>query len=777
MSASKQAHESASYHVTGQAKYIDDMPMQGGLHGLIYTSPHAHANIQHYDLSKAQAMPGVYAVLSHQDIKGENNVGPVIHDEPTLAVDTVNCVGQAIFLIAADTPAAARAAAEAIEIEYELLPATLTLKEAIENGELLHPARKIARGDLSEGFAASEHTLEGSLTTGAQEHWYLETQVALCVPGEGDEMKVYSSTQHPSETQALVAEALDVPKMEVNVVLRRMGGAFGGKETQANNVAVCAALLAQATKKPVKIRLFRDDDQITTGKRHPFQIDYKVGFDSAGNIHAIDCTLHANAGWSTDLTMAVLERGMMHADNSYYIPHMQIKGKAWKTNTASNTAFRGFGGPQGVAGMEEIIDRVAHFLNEDGAVVRQRNFYGTDTKNLTPYDQKVENNHLQKLFDELTEDADYENRRKAIDGFNARNRFMKKGMALTPVKFGISFTTSFLNQAGALVNVYKDGSITVNHGGTEMGQGLHTKIRGIAAKEFGVTEQRIKVTATDTSKVPNTSATAASAGTDLNGMAVKNAIDTIKARLFAFAADYFSGNFDGEPSLEKNLVLAEDVLSDSLHPDRCLSFEALVMQCYLNQISLSSTGFYRTPDIHFDREKGKGKPYHYFAFGMAITEVLLDTLTGHVQIERADILHDVGDSVNERIDIGQVEGAYMQGVGWCTTEDCKWNDEGHLLNHSPDTYKIPSINDMPKVFNVALLKGVPNPDTIRKSKAVAEPPFMHGLSCWLAVKDAISAVCGHQIAPKLNIPATNEAILLSLDAILQSQKTVAQQEA
>ena len=764
------AHESAVLHVTGKAMYIDDKPMHGLLHGMVYTSPHAHAKVVAYDLSGARSINGVRAVLCCHDIPGENNMGPVVHDELVLADGKVEFVGQALFLIAADNAALARKAASAIKVTYEMLPKVLTIPQAIAANELLHPQRTITCGDFDQAISDAPHVIEGQTTTGAQEHWYLETQVAMCVPGEDREMKVYSSTQHPSETQALVAEVLGVEKMEVAVEVRRMGGAFGGKETQANHTAVWAALLAQATRKPVKIRLFRDDDQKMTGKRHPFLINYKAGFDSQGRIQAMEVVLNADAGAATDLSMAVLERAMMHVDNSYFIPNMRIVGKAWKTNLPSNTAFRGFGGPQGIAGTEQAIDSIARKLGLDAAIVRLRNFYSEKGGDRTPYGQQVQNSRLHALYDQLMASSGYETRRKAIDTYNANNRYFKKGMAMTPVKFGISFTASFLNQAGALVNIYKDGSMLVNHGGTEMGQGLHTKIKQIAALEMGISPAKVKVNATDTAKVPNTSPTAASAGTDLNGMAVKAAIAKLKARMVPVAVSLLSQGHNGKPSMADDIYFADGQVQDRKNPKRKAQFSDLIMQCYLAQTSLSATGYYKTPGLHFDREKGEGNPYHYFAFGMAITEVLVDTLTGYHKILRADILHDVGDSINERIDKGQIEGAYIQGVGWCTTEECKWDQEGNLLNHSPDTYKIPGVQDIPEIFNVHLMKSVPNPGTIRKSKAVAEPPFMHGLSCWLAIKDAISAVGGHQIAPHFVLPATNEAIVLAAAAIREQTK-------
>ncbi len=769
------AHESGVYHVTGTARYIDDLQMGDQLlHGRVVYSKVSHGNITSLDVTAAREMAGVYAVLTHHDVPGENNMGPVIKDEPVLAEKEVTFIGQAICLIAAKDEATAKQAEKLIELELEPLPAVYTIEEAIEKQSWLHPERIIERGDVVGGLKESAHQIEGTLQVGGQEHWYLETQTCLSIPGEGKEIKAYSSTQHPSETQSLIAEVLGIEKMEVEVEVRRMGGAFGGKETQANHTAIWASLLAWTTKQPVKIRLFRDDDQKITGKRHAYLINYKTGFDDNGIINAMEVTLNANAGSSTDLSMAVLERAMMHAENSYYIPNIRIIGRAWKTNLPSNTAFRGFGGPQGMAGMEQIIDRIARFLKLDSMEVRRANFYSNEGRNITPYQQNVENNRLQMLTEQLLASSEYQQRRKELNRFNQKNEFFKKGMACTPVKFGISFTTSFLNQAGALIHIYKDGTVLSNHGGTEMGQGLHTKIQQITALEMGIDPRLVKVNATSTAKVPNTSATAASAGTDLNGMAVKDAAGKLKKRIARVLCQKFQAE-SGVAVNPQDLLFSENHIWHPGHPQLNFSFVEAVNLTYMERVSLSATGFYRTPEIHFDRDRGKGKPYHYFAFGMAVTEITLDTLSGFFTNDRVDILHDVGDSVNYRIDIGQVEGGYVQGVGWCTTEECKYDDSGNLLNHSPDTYKIPGVQDIPKDFRVELLQGAPNPNTIRKSKAVAEPPLMLAFSCWLAIKDAISATAEHQVEPWFALPATNEVILKSLEQLkkMKSQSLAA----
>lgn len=783
----KTPHESATKHVTGEAVYVDDILVNEQLLvGRAVYSQHAHAKIQSFDLSDAKKVPGVHAVLSHGDIPGHNQMGPVVKDEVCLAVNEVVCVGQAMFLIAAETEEQCLEAERLIKVEYEPLEPVLTIEKAIEKNSFMGLPTKIERGNVDVALLSAPHVMRGELNTGAQEHWYLESQVCLCIPGEGKEINVFSSTQHPSETQALIAELLGISKHNVVVEVRRMGGAFGGKETQANHTACWTALLSWTTRRPVKIRLFRDDDMKITGKRHRFLSRYEVGFDNEGNLLAAKIELNSDGGCATDLSFAIMERAMLHVDNAYYIPHCSVVGKVYKTNLPSNTAFRGFGGPQGMAVIETVIDRIARFLKKDAAEIRHKNFYGMNDRNVTHYGETVENNRLFLIYDQLMKSSEYEKRRKEVDRFNAESEFYKKGLAITPVKFGISFTTSFLNQAGALVNIYKDGTVLVNHGGTEMGQGLHTKMQQVAAAEFGVGLDRVKVNATNTSKVPNTSATAASAGTDLNGMAVKNAIDTLKARIAEAVAQIFTeknpttprpperlcraGPPDavhegGQASLQHSIIFKDDFIIDSAHSDRRISFADAMPLMNLRQVSLSATGFYKTPNIEWDKKKGVGKPFYYYAFGMCVSEVQLDVLTGRHTIERTDILHDVGDSINPGIDLGQVEGGYIQGVGWCTTEEIKWDEKGNLMTHSPDTYKIPSVQDIPRDFRAVLLQGVPNPNTIRRSKAVAEPPLMLALSTWLAIKDAISAVGNHELEPEFSLPATNEVIVMSIQRL------------
>lgn len=765
-------HDSAIKHITGESVYINDMLVNKQLlYGKIVYSKYAHAKIKNINIKEALTVNGVKTILTFKDIPGVNQMGPVIHDELCLAENKVTFIGQAIVLIAAENEVALKEAEKLINIDYEPLKAILDIETSIAKNNLLAPSRKIERGNISKAFKESENILEGVLNINGQEHWYLETQTALALPGEENEIKIYASSQNPSETQTIVAEVLGISKNEVEVEVKRMGGAFGGKETQGNHVAAWAALLANATKCPVKIYLFRDDDQIMTGKRHRCLGKYKIGFDNKGQINAYKVEINLDAGSSTDLSMAILERAILHADNSYYLPNVQIVGKAYKTNLPSNTAFRGFGGPQSMAIIENAIDRIAFFLKKDSAEVRFLNFYKNKTNNIAPYGKIIKNIRLSTIYNKIIKSSDYFKRRKQIEKFNKENKFYKRGIALTPVKFGISFTTSFLNQAGALVNIYTDGTVMVNHGGTEMGQGLHTKILQIAANELGIDYSKVKVNATNTSKVPNTSPTAASSGSDLNGMAVKNAIDTIKNRIInEVVLSEFEKVFPKTKTLKQNIVFENNYISDKKNPKNKISFNEIIKTAYIKQVSLSSTGYYKTPDIYFDRQSGKGNPFYYFAYGIAVSEVEIDSLTGQYKLLRTDILHDVGDSINKWIDKGQIMGGFVQGVGWVTTEELKWDNKGNLLTHSPDTYKIPTIKDIPKEFNIEIMKNIPNVKTIYKSKAVGEPPFMLAFSVWLAIKDAISAVGNHKIEPDFSLPATNEVILLSSEKIRNNMK-------
>lgn len=756
-------HDSAVGHVTGSAVFVGDMPGPGEtLTGYVVYSKHAHAGIESYNLDAARASEGVAAVLDHQSIPGHNRLNPMDDGEPCLANGKVNCIGQAVFLIAALDMKSAVEAAGKIDIHYTPLPAILSLAEAREAGAQLEPTRRLEMGNPDQALQEAEFVLEGKLSTGGQEHWYLETQSALCIPGEDGEMTVHASSQNPTETQMVVAELLGIPANKVVCEVKRMGGGFGGKETQATHVAAWAALLANATGKPVKMVLSRDDDQIITGKRHRFESSYKIGFNRDGLISAYTVNLDADAGMARDLSMAILERALFHAENAYFIPNIRISGTIWKTNLPSNTAFRGFGGPQGMAVIENAIDRVARFLGKDAADVRHKNFYGQHDKNFTPYGQQIQQNHLEVIFENLMKSAEYRARRLQTDAFNNGHTHVKRGLALTPVKFGISFTTSFLNQAGALVVVYTDGSVQVNHGGTEMGQGLNTKILSIVCREFGLSPEKIRCTPTNTSKVPNTSPTAASTGSDLNGMAVKQAIDKIKQRLEPLAIKQITEKYGHAP---QQIVYFGNQVADAEFQAHAIPFALLAEAARKEQISLAATGFYGTPGLHFDRKSGKGRPFHYYAYGMAVSEAEVDILTGAVSLVRTDILHDTGNSLHPEIDKGQITGGFIQGAGWCTTEVLRYGPKGNLLNHSPDTYKIPGIGDIPATFNIELLGDAPNPGVIHHSKAVGEPPFMLAFSVWLAIKDAISAVGNHQTEPDFELPATNEAILHSIEKI------------
>lgn len=762
-------HESSELHVTGKAVFVDDILTDTtATNAYIYYSSVASAKIKQIDIYGALQIDGVQAILSAKDIPGINQIGAVKADEEILAQQTITHQGQAILIIVAKDNQTAEKAKSAIKIELEPLPHTLTIEQAMAADSKLQEPRMIQKGNTSEAFSKCDHFLEGELETGAQEHWYLETQTCLCVPLENDTFKLYSSTQNPAETQSIVANALNLPIHNIEIETNRLGGAFGGKETQANHVAVWTALVSYHTKKTAKIKLSRNDDQIITGKRHPFLVKYKVGFSKTGKIEALETELHSNAGSSTDLSMAIIERAMLHAENSYYIPNIKIVGTVWRTNIPSNTAFRGFGGPQAIAAIENIIDRIARFIQTDAADVRLLNFYKKDTENTTPYQMTFENNQLELIWHKIMKISNYRQKRLQIGNFNSTNEYLKQGLALSTVKFGISFTNAFLNQAGALVNIYKDGSVLINHGGVEMGQGLHTKIRQIAAGELGIGIDNIKICNTNTSKVPNTSATAASTGTDLNGMAVKNAITKLKMRLSKIFFKQFN-NKAGDFLPHKNsssVVFKDGLMFDSKKMENKIPFKQIVPIAIREQVSLSATGYYHTPGIFMNRESGQGKPFHYFATGMAVSHIQLDILTGEVKILETNIVHDCGKSINKQIDLGQIRGAFVQGLGWCTCEDIKWNDNGKLLSNSPDTYKIPTVGNIPEVLTIELHENNEKNDTIKNSKAVGEPPFMHGLSVWLAIKDAISATKKHETEPFLKIPATNENIILTIRNLL-----------
>jgi xanthine dehydrogenase large subunit len=759
-------HDSAAKHVTGRALYTDDIPEPPGtLAVYIAMSTKAHAEVLTLDVSAVLTAPGVVDVLTAADIPGVNDVSPVVAgDDPVFANGLVLCHGQSLFAVAATSVEAARAAAALATVTYRDLPAIVTIDEAMAAQSFVAPSTTYARGDADVALLNAPRRLKGRIRIGGQEHFYLEGQVALAIPGEDGDVTVHASTQHPSEIQQAVAHVLGVPRHAVTVEVRRMGGGFGGKESQGNLPAAVAALFARRTGHPAKVRYDRDDDFAITGKRHDFRIDYDVGVDDDGRILGIAFEQAARCGMSADLSVAICDRAMLHADNAYYLPAVRIVSHRCKTHTVSNTAFRGFGGPQGMLGMERVMDHIAHVLQLDPLTVRRRNFYApaseaaSSDRVMTPYHMSVEDCVIEQIVDELAASSAYQARRAAIREWNATSPILKRGIALTPVKFGISFTLTHLNQAGALVQVYADGSIQLNHGGTEMGQGLNQKVAQVLAEEFAVPLAAVRITATNTSKVPNTSATAASSGTDLNGMAARDAAGQIKARMAAFLAARAQTTPDQVTFAKAHVQVGEG---------ERLSFPDAVLACYRGRVQLSAAGFYATPKITWDRVAGHGRPFFYFAYGAAVTEVALDTLTGENRIVRVDILHDVGKSLNPAIDLGQVEGAYVQGAGWLTTEELVFSNDGRLLTHAPSTYKIPACSDRPPVMNVRLWdKGRNAEDTIYRSKAVGEPPLMLGISALLALSDAV-AQCGSRDAPYANLdaPATPERLLTTLIAV------------
>lgn len=750
-------HDSAERHVAGSAIYIDDLPEPPGLlHVHLGMSARAHAKIVKLDLSAVRASPGVVLVLSAQDIPGENDVSPVIHDDRLFADGEVLHVGQSLFAVAATSIAAARAAAAKAVVEYENLPAAIDIAAAREMDLKIEASQRMARGDAHAALEASPRRVRGRFSMGGQDHFYLEGQVALATPREGGDVHIWSSTQHPSEVQHLIARVLDRPHTAVTVEVRRMGGGFGGKETQASLFAAAAALVAVKTGRPAKCRPDRDEDMVMTGKRHDFEVAYDVGFDDEGRLTGLSLELASRCGATTDLSMAINDRAMFHADNTYYLPAVEIISHRFKTHTVSNTAFRGFGGPQGMLAIERVMDAVAAELGLDPLEVRRRNLYGGEGRNLTPYHQVVEDNVAPQLIDELAASCDYDARRREIEAFNRASPVLKKGIALTPVKFGISFTTTHLNQAGALLHLYADGSIMLNHGGTEMGQGLNIKVAQIVAQAFQVDVSRVKITSTVTDKVPNTSATAASSGADLNGMAALNAAETIKARLVDFAAAKWGVAPDAVAFTPDGVRVG----------DETFTFGWFARQAHLARVSLSATGFYATPKIHYDRATHTGRPFYYFAYGAACSEVLIDTLTGEMKVTRADILHDVGKSLNPAIDLGQIEGGFIQGMGWLTTEELVYDAQGRLRTHAPSTYKIPTCGDRPAHLDVRLWKAGCNVEaTVHRSKAVGEPPFMLAISVHSAISHAVASVGDYKIFPGLSAPATPEAILMACEDV------------
>ena len=750
-------HDSAIKQVAGRAEYVDDLTEpEGTLHAYLGLSTRAHAEIASIDLDAVRKAPGVVGVLTADDVPGENDVSSVHkHDEPVLVETKVSYWGQPIFCVVGETRDAARRAAKLVKIEYRDLPHVTDVAASLKaGGKLVTEPLKLERGDVEAGLAASEHRAKGTVTIGGQEHFYLESQIALAIPGEDDEVLIQTSTQHPTEIQVMVAQVLGIPHAAVTVNMRRMGGGFGGKETQGNQFAAIAAMAAKKYGRAVKIRPDRDDDFQITGKRHDFVVSYDVGYNSDGKIQAVAATFAARAGFSADLSGPVTDRALFHADNAYWYPHVRLNSLPLYTNTVSNTAFRGFGGPQGIIGAERWIEQIAYALGKDPLEIRKANFYGTDSNNITPYHQAVEDNIVHKIVEDLEQSSDYQKRRKTVLTFNREHAILKKGIALTPVKFGISFTATWHNQAGALVHVYRDGSIHLSHGGTEMGQGLHTKVAQVVAEAFGVTLDHLKISASNTGKVPNTSATAASSGTDLNGMAALNAADQIKARMHAHAARIY----EVEPA---------DVhweFGGIRAGKQFVPFEELATSCWMNRVQLSAAGFYATPKIHWDRASGKGHPFYYFAYGAAVAEVTIDTLTGEYQFDRADVLEDVGRSLNPAIDIGQVEGGYIQGVGWLTTEELVWDDKGQLRTHAPSTYKIPLASDVPREFNARLADWSVNKEpAIGRSKAVGEPPLVLGYSVVEALSMAVASVAEYKIHPNLDMPVTPERVLMGVE--------------
>jgi xanthine dehydrogenase large subunit len=756
-------HESAVGHVSGRAVYADEQhPPSGMLSVHPVQAPHAHARILGIDSSAALAMPGVHCVLSARDVPGENDTGPILHDEPLIPAERVQFHGQAVAWVVAATEAIAARAAACVKVDYDVLPACLDIASAIAANAFHLPPAKVQRGDAEAAMVFAEHVIDGELAIGGQDHFYLETQASwVQIDSEGT-VQITASTQHPTETQIIVARVLGIPSHRVVCRCLRMGGGFGGKETQANPYAAIAALAAWKTRRPVRIKLPRGIDMQMTGKRHPFLARYRVGFDADGLLHAAAIELYADGGWSVDLSPPVLMRAMVHVDNAYFIPHISVTGRICKTNLASNTAFRGFGGPQGVVVGEEIIDRVARHLRLDPATVRERNFYRageTPDRNQTHYGQPVVDNHIARLWQQLRESSAFDRRRAEAAQFNAAHAHAKRGIAITPVKFGISFNKTEYNQAGALVHIYTDGSIQLNHGGTEMGQGLHSKMLAVASRVLGVAVSRIRVMPTSTDKVPNTSATAASSGSDLNGQAVKAACETLLARLAPMAAQMLGGEAG-------DVVFADDHAHLGAQPQRRMRFEEVVAAAYRTRISLSATGYYRTPGLSWDAAAGHGHPFYYYAYGAAVSEVEVCGFTGVHTLRRVDLLHDVGDSLVETIDRGQIEGGFVQGMGWLTCEELRWNDQGRLLTDAPSTYKIPTMGDVPADFRVSLYRrdDTPSTDVIFGSKGVGEPPLMLAISVREAIREAVAAF-GDASRVDLGAPATPEAIFTAIERL------------
>jgi xanthine dehydrogenase large subunit len=750
------AHDSATLHVAGKSLFLEDVPpLAGELVAGIVPSPVAHGRVKKLDIAGALRVPGVVAVMTHRDIRGHNLFGCSVKDELLLVEDEAVFLGQPLAIIAGETLAAVRVAAAAVKVEMETLRPIFSIDEAMAANSFLGETRVIERGDVAGALAGAKHKHQGVLEIGGQDHFYLESQIAIAVPGEAGTMTVHSSTQHPTEVQEMVAEVLGVPFNHVVTICKRMGGGFGGKETQAAQPAMMAALLAQRTGRPVRFAYNKDDDMRFTGKRHPFKGVYQVGFDDEGRINAMDVELYSNGGCSTDLSFAILERAMLHIDNAYYLPNARVVGRVCKTNLPSNTAFRGFGGPQAVATIENIVEEIAGVLRRDALDVREVNCYGVEDRNVTPYGQVVRNNMLPELFATLRSECEYDQRRGRIEALNRDSAMELGGMALTAVKFGISFTRKTMNQANALVNIYLDGSVIVSTGATEMGQGVYTRVRQIVADELGVTYEQVLTSATSTDKNNNTSPSAASATTDLNGAAAVDACKRLKARLAEVAAGMLKLDDSSSVVFENGRVF------DRRTPEKAISFANVVREAYEQRVSLGERGFYATPGVEFDRVAGRGTPFLYFTQGVACSEVRIDRLTGEMKVVRVDLLMDAGKPINPGIDRGQIVGGFIQGMGWVTTEELVYDAAGQLLSHSPTTYKIPNVSDVPEVFNVRMIDNPNCEVSLHRSKAVGEPPLLLGISVWLAVKNAISYL-GDGPGPVLSIPATGERILMAM---------------
>ena len=747
-------HDSGIKHVSGFAEYTDDIsePLNT-LYGAIGWSKKAHAKIKKIDLDNVRKSEGVISVVTYLDIPGRNDVGPVFDGDPIFPKTKVEYYGQPLFAVAATSMESARKAVLKAKIFYQELKPVITIKDALKKNSLLFDPRIIKKGNPSQKINNSKNKLKGNFTTGSQEHFYLEGQVALVIPKEDNNFLIYSSTQHPSETQQILAKMLNQKSNSIDVLVRRIGGGFGGKETNFITAAICC-LLSHKTKKPIKLRLDRDDDIIITGKRHDFFSDYEVGFDDKGRINGLKLKLASRCGMSPDLSMAINERALLHIDNAYFLKNLEVKNYLCKTNTASSTAFRGFGGNQGMMAIENILDNISRFLKKDPAEVRRINFYGNKDRNITHYGMKIKDNVINELFENLKIKSNYKKRSQKIKQFNEINKFKKKGIAITPIKFGISFTTIHLNQAGALVHIYTDGSIHMNHGGIEMGQGTHTKIAQLVSNALGVSYEKVKISATNTSKVPNTSASAASSTTDLNGAATLNAVSKIKSNLNNFIRKKYKIFSKNEPIYKSGHIY---------FGNRAFNFDQIIKEAYLNRISLSSSGFYSTPKINFNKKTFKGRPFYYFCYGAAVTEVTIDTLTGESVLDRVDILQDAGNAINPALEHGQIEGGFVQGQGWLTMEEVIWGDDGKIKTFSPSTYKIPAVTDIPKTFNVEIYKkGMNVEKVVNKAKTTGEPPLMLAMSVFFAIKDAIASISNYQKIPDLDAPATAEKILLSI---------------